>query len=310
IPRYHATRIVGNVLVTPAGNGASPIWFGGDQGLTPWYRKGVVDVVHNTFVIRSDQSQVWKLDLIRAASPAEAIDARGNVIAVIPDQAGGNAPELGLVGSDNRIALGRNRVPAALRLTTADDGVFRGAATGVEWLIRERAADPGFVSAMTGDYRLGAGSVSIDAGPRLPDRLGAAVLASQFRSPVGGSFRSVRGTAPDLGAFEFGAPAGRASTTVAMAPPTGLRVRVVPGSTTVILDWIDRSKDESLFVVERSWTGRTWQVIATAAANTTSFVDTSARPGRTSVYRIRAVDTTADPARWSAPSSAVRVRLP
>ena len=309
LPRYHATRIVGNVLVAPAGNGASPIWFGGDQGSSPWYRKGVVDVTHNTFVIRSDQSQVWKIDVVRAASPGEAIDARGNVIAVIPDRADGVAPEIGLVGGSDRVAFGRNLVPAGWRMTTADDGVFSGVATGAGQLIVGAAPDPGFVAATAGDYRLAASSVCIDAGGRLPARLGATPLADQYRSPAGRSPRVARGAGADLGAFEFGAPVGPVLPPAVPPAPTNLRA-VATGRSAVGLAWADRATTETRFVIERSWAGRPWQVVGTAPANATTFTDATVRSGRVYAWRVRAVDASVAPARASAPSTVVRLRIP
>lgn len=309
LPRYHATRIVGNVLVTPAGNGASPIWFGGDQGSSPWYRKGVVDVTHNTFVIRSDKSQVWKIDVVRAASPGEAIDARGNVIAVLPERAGGVAPEIGLVGGSDRVAFGRNLVPAGWRMTTADDGIFRGVATGTGQLIVGTAPDPGFVAATAGDYRLAASSVCIDAGGRLPARLGATPLADQYRAPSGRSPRVAGGTGPDLGAFEFGAPVGPVSPPAVPSPPARVRA-VAAGRFAVVLTWTDRATTETRFVIERSWAGRPWQIVGTARADATTFTDTTVRSGRAYAWRVRAVDASVAPARASAPSTVVRLRIP
>ncbi|MFM8892615.1 MAG: right-handed parallel beta-helix repeat-containing protein, partial [Planctomycetia bacterium] len=191
LPRYHRMIVEGNTLVAPPGVGASLIWVGGDQGLTPWYRKGVVRVFHNTLVARSDRSQVWKIIAIEAASGAEAIDARNNVLAAFPATVGGVRPEFGLVGRDNRVALGRNWVTPGWVPTTYGDGTFTGRITGAANLVGGPANDPGFVDAAAGDYRLAAGSPCIDGAGGLPASLAAYPVTSQFKSPHGAAARPV-----------------------------------------------------------------------------------------------------------------------
>ena len=309
LPRYRATRVVGNVLVARPGDAASPIWVGGDQGLSPWYRKGVVDIAHNTIVVRSDRSQVWKIDLVRAASPGEALDLRNNLFAVIPDRAGTLPPEVGLVGGTDRVSFGRNWVTPGWRMTTAGDGVFRGEATGAGMLVTGTAADPGFVAAKGGDYRLASGSACVDAAGRLPDRLGIAAPGGQFRTPaVVPTPRVTTGRAPDLGALEVGAPAGSVPPAGAPPPPVTLRA-ALSGPGAVTLTWADRPTSATVFVIERSWAGRTWEILGTVPATARTFVDAQARAGRAYVYRVRAVDASLLPSRSSLPSAPVRVRV-
>jgi hypothetical protein len=315
LPRYHRTVVEGNTLVAPPGNGASPIWFGGDQGLTPWYRKGVLYAVHNTIVARSDQSQVWKLMALEAASGGEAIDARNNIIAAIPATAGGTRPDFGLVGRDNRVSFGRNWVTPGWRMTTFGDYTFTGQANGTSNLIGGQDHTPGFVDVAAGDYRLTAGSACIDAADRLPGSLADFPVSSQFQHPLGGVGRPVQGLAPDLGSFEVGVAGGPVP---APAPPPAPKPLVAPAhlralataTTRVRLTWTDRSWNETGFVVQRWQAGGTWRTIATVAANATSFIDATAAPGRSYAYRVRAIDTSSASPRLSAATAFVWVRTP
>lgn len=317
LPRYHTMIVEGNTLVSPPGNGASLIWVGGDQGLTPWYRKGVVRVFHNTLVARSDRSQVWKIIAIEAASGAEAIDARNNILAALPATDGGVRPEFGLVGRDNRAALGRNWVTPGWVPTTYGDGTFTGRITGTENLVGGPANDPGFAAAAVGDYRLAAGSPCIDAAVALPASLAAHPVTSQFKSPHGAGARPLVGAAADLGSFEFGEvvtpppppPPPPPPAPLPLVAPVGLRASAA-APRRIQLAWVDRSTNESGFVVQRWEAGRPWTTVATTRPDATAYVDTTARPGRRYAYRIRALDASATAARLSAATAVVWVRTP
>ncbi len=315
LPRYHTTIVEGNTLVAPPGDGASLIWFGGDQGLTPWYRKGVLYAFNNTLVARSNQSQAWKIMAIEAASGGEAIDARNNIMAAIPATPGGTPPDFGLVGRDNRVSFGRNWVTPGWHLTTFGDYTFTGRATGTANLFGGPANNPGFVDAAAGDYRLVAGSVCIDAAGRLPASVAATPLTSQFQSPRGGVARVVVGAAADLGSFEAGlvvvspVPPSPPPIPQPLLAPANLRV-VPAGATRVRLAWTDRSQNETGFVVERWEAGRPWTRVGRVAANATSFIDASAARGRRYAYRVRALDGALTPARLSSATAIVWVRTP
>lgn len=317
LPRYHTTIVEGNTLVAPPGDAASLILYGGDQGLTPWYRKGVLSVVHNTLVARSDQSQAWKITAIEAASGGEAIDARNNIMAAIPATAGGIRPDFGLIGRDNRASFGRNWVPAGWLVTTVGDYRFTGEAAGTANLISGPTNDPGFVDVASGDYRLAAGSTCIDAAGRLPGRLANDPVTSQFQRPVGGMARPVNGLAADLGSFEAAAAAPPSPPVTppvvpASLPPRGpasLRV-VALAPTRVRLTWSDRSSNETGFVVERWRAGGRWERVATTAVNAVSFTDTKATPGIRYAYRVRAMGGTSVTPSLSAGTAVVWVRTP
>jgi predicted phage tail protein len=69
--------------------------------------------------------------------------------------------------------------------------------------------------------------------------------------------------------------------------PTGLRATAVSRSR-IDLSWTDASTNETRFEIERSTAGRSFQLVATVAANSVFFADTGLRARTTYTYRIRA----------------------
>jgi len=63
--------------------------------------------------------------------------------------------------------------------------------------------------------------------------------------------------------------------------------------TSVTLAWSDQAWDETGYQVERSIDGTNWTTLATTAPNAASFTDTTATPGATFSYRLRAANATA-----------------
>lgn len=303
LPRYRTTIVQGNTLVAPPGNGASLIWFGGDQGLSPWYRKGVLYVHSNTFIARSDQSQNYKSMAIQASTGAEALDVRDNILAAIPDTPGAAHAAWGLVGADNNVAFGRNWVTPGWHMTTSADFTFRGRAAGVVNLIVGASADPGFIDLAGADYRLAGGSVCIDAAGRPAGTLQAYPLATEFRLPAGFTMREVRGAAADLGSFEAG------GSPLPLVAPTRLLVTTLSQGR-LALSWQDESGNETGFVVERRRAAGDWRPVVTVGANVTRFVDGGLRSNTAYSYRVRAIDTALPEVRISAATPTVTIRTP
>jgi large repetitive protein len=69
--------------------------------------------------------------------------------------------------------------------------------------------------------------------------------------------------------------------------PTGSRATAISRSR-IDLSWSDTSANETRFEIERSTTGRPFELVATVGANSVSFVDTGLRARTTYTYRIRA----------------------
>lgn len=75
---------------------------------------------------------------------------------------------------------------------------------------------------------------------------------------------------------------------------------------TINLSWTDTSNNETGFRVQRSLNASTWSPLATVAANTTSYPDTSATPGTPYYYRVIAYNSVGD----STPSNTASATLP
>lgn len=96
--------------------------------------------------------------------------------------------------------------------------------------------------------------------------------------------RTLRETAATVASFMPTAP-----TTAPAAPSTPVATATSP--TSVGLSWTDNASNEQSYTVERSSDGNTFAPIASLAANTASYADTSAAAATTYWYRIAAVNT-------------------
>jgi hypothetical protein len=111
------------------------------------------------------------------------------------------------------------------------------------------------------------------------------------------------GAAPDIGAYEFGAPAwqaGATRTTAGDLAPTALTVVGQPDGQ-ARLNWVDNATGERGYFVERTSNFFSWQVVATLGPDATTHLDTPPAGG-TWHYRVRTRD--------SASSEAVTVIFP
>ncbi|MBN1674458.1 MAG: fibronectin type III domain-containing protein, partial [Kiritimatiellae bacterium] len=143
-----------------------------------------------------------------------------------------------------------------------------------------QVADPKFVNAGSGDFRLQAGSPAIDYG-----------------LTIAGVTDGYAGTAPDAGAYEYGGPAWTAGV------PAPLDLTATPVAPAGIeLAWIDNFPDEGGFVIERRRSGTDgWDRLAVAGplpANSTRHTDTGLLPGTKYYYKVKAVTHGAESA-WS-----------
>jgi titin len=86
------------------------------------------------------------------------------------------------------------------------------------------------------------------------------------------------------------------------AAPSGLTATAL-SQTSVRLDWVDNSTNETGFKIERSLNGAVFDVTIPADANEITYTDTGLTPNATYYYRVRATNTGGD----SAPSSTVSV---
>jgi hypothetical protein len=193
--------IYGNTLVTPPGNASTPILYGGDQGLDPFYRKGNLYLYNNTLVVRSTQAQVYKINAVELSSPGESLDARNNIFTALPATSGA-PPIYGLLPGDGMAYFGRNWVMDDYELTS-DNAGFTGHAAGVGNLLVGSTNNPGFANPAGGDYRLTAGSACIDAASRMAGTTLDFLVDWEYLDPHTGRRRFIHGNAADIGAFEF-----------------------------------------------------------------------------------------------------------
>ncbi len=75
------------------------------------------------------------------------------------------------------------------------------------------------------------------------------------------------------------------------------------------LTWLDRSKNEDGFEIQRRTSGGAYTTIATTGPNTTSFNDTPLEPSTTYTYRVRAFNGNGD-SRWTKEASATTKPAP
>lgn len=204
-PNYHKTFVYGNILVAPPSSGGSSlIWYGGDQGLDPFNRKGVLYLYGNTLIARSDQADVYKINAVDLSTSGETLDARNNIFVAIPNSSGSTHSDLGLLGNSNNNAyFGTNWVIPTYYLTTFNDYTFSGHVAGLANFLEGTSDDPGFVNLAGGDYHLSAGSVAIDAAGRLAGFAAQLPIDQEYLAPSQSQSRPVIGAASDLGAYEY-----------------------------------------------------------------------------------------------------------
>ena len=228
LPEYHTTLVYGNFLVAPPGDSSSIVLYGGDLGLTPYYRKGTLYFYSNTLVARSDQSSAYYVVAMQLASPGESLDARNNIFAAIPNTTGATPAFLYLLSTAGMAYYGVNWVTPGYWLGGWES---TSVAAGLGNLLVGASINPGFVNLAGGDYHLAAGSPCIDAaGAVLPGTTDEDPDDQEFIFPHGGQARPVVGSAPDLGAFEYGTPVSQPGITV--TPQLGLVTTQAGGTAT------------------------------------------------------------------------------
>ncbi|MBP3960474.1 FG-GAP repeat protein [Gemmata sp. G18] len=215
LAKYHQAFVYGNTLVAPPGNAASIVYYGGDGGLTPLYRKGVLSLYNNTLVTRSDLSQVYKIIAVKLATNGETVDARNNIFATVPSTPGAKSPYFNLVTENNNAYFGRNWVPSNYALSFL---TFSGHASGTQNLIVGSSGDPGFVSPGNGDYHLKATSTAIDTSGQMAGGASAHPVDREYLDPRTSRPRLVAGKALDLGAFEYSGSVTSGGTVVENVP--------------------------------------------------------------------------------------------
>ncbi len=198
---YRRTYVYGNVLIEPDAAGNRQIaHYGGDNGTTSKYRKGVLFFYNNTLVsYRADRTTLFRL-----STNEERADVRNNVFYVT---AGGNTlsllDETGVVDlSHNWFKAGRVATFGTLAGVITDDG------TSVV------TSAPGFKGEAAQDFGLASASPNVNAGTVLAaDPLPEPTVSREYVKHQAGTVRANDGVL-DIGAFEMedGQPADLALT--------------------------------------------------------------------------------------------------
>ena len=156
-PSYRETRVYGNVLIEPPGDGNSQIvHYGGDSGKLDWYRKGTLYFFHNTVVsTRTDRTTLFRL-----STNDESCDARNNVFYTV-----GSGATLSVLNAAGEIALSHNWIKPGWREAFTDlEGHI-----GKDGMVESDA--PGFRDEGGQDYRPGAKSAMRMRGAEVPLKL-------------------------------------------------------------------------------------------------------------------------------------------
>ena len=202
---FSDTFVYGNVLISGPGPQTYVVHYGGDNGRTSTYRKGVLHFYHNTVSVIANQTGPggrWRTVLLRLETDDETADARNNILHVRPATAGVAPTEVSLLNIAGLAVLGMNWItPGWLPTRTGVRPTGRIEERGR--LLGDDRNDPGFVDAQAGDYRLKGASNCLDcAGPLDSSATATHPLLDQFAPPRGRAPRVRVGVAPDLGAFE------------------------------------------------------------------------------------------------------------
>jgi hypothetical protein len=226
---FHQTYVYGNVFINgPGAQGATYlVHYGGDDSVYANYRKGTLYFYNNTVVNQADQTGAgarWRTILLQLDTNDESADVRNNILFNEAATPGATATELDLMNTAGNADFGVNWVSPDWQPYRS--GLpFTGTISGTSNFLVDPANDPGFVNLADGDVRLVSGSAAVDAGEALTTDY---PVDRQYLDPQSGTDRPVVGSAPDLGAFEWGTPSGTALrlTTDAAAVTAGGSVAV------------------------------------------------------------------------------------
>ena len=110
------------------------------------------------------------------------------------------------------------------------------------------------------------------------------------RFRLGATTGTVNVVVDDIRLDAFAMPPASGQAPSAPAAPTGLTADAI-SPTRIDLAWADNATDETGYSVERSASGGAFAVVASPAANATSFSDTTVLGNTAYTYRVRAVNT-------------------
>jgi hypothetical protein len=173
----------------------------------------------------------------------------------------------------------------AFGVTVTARDAYGNVAAGYAGTVHFSSSDPAAV--LPADYTFGSGDQ------------GAHTFTAGVTLKTGGT-QTV--TAADTGTSSITGSSSVAVTGAAVAAPTNLTATAL-SSSKISLSWADNSNNETAFLIERSLNGVAWSQVATVAANTTAYTDSSLSARTRYYYRVRAVNANTNPATYSAYSN-------
>jgi hypothetical protein len=194
---YDHAWVYGNLIVSdhdrPAVSSSLLIHWGGDND-PRYFRKGTLYFYNNTVVTRASQAQAYYLCIFDMPTPTQRVEASANVF---------------VHSGTGRLNLGYKSGAIVLRDTNwLSRGWARAWTPEVTFDTTSGRVIDGTDPGLDADFVPRAGSVVLDKGtrspPAFPSPASGANLNPEFRfgAPAKLLNRPVRGTAPDLGAFE------------------------------------------------------------------------------------------------------------
>ncbi len=183
-PGYTNTWVYGNILVEPGNDGNSQIvHYGGDNGDTALYRKGMLHFFNNTVI----SARSGNTTLFRLSTADERCDARNNIVYV-----SGSGSTLAMIDSDGTLDLACNWFKTGW---VNCHGTLNGTVNNLGGNIT--GAAPGFVDYASQDFHLADSAACIGAGTAFP----APVLRQYLK--IRRSEPRPSDAAPDIGAYEW-----------------------------------------------------------------------------------------------------------
>lgn len=189
-PGYRKTYVYGNVLESVDANDPIPnlMNYGGDQGASWNYRKGILYFAYNTFILRQNTTGHGVIFQMKQGAVAETFDARNNVMLARADT--GTTQTTHFLQTDGAVYLGSNWASPSILAVYTTPG--NGSVSGMGNLVSAVGNEPGFLSRTTGDYRPAAsGQILLGATWALPGSFPASInleyvqhLQSQARAAL------------------------------------------------------------------------------------------------------------------------------
>jgi hypothetical protein len=173
-PGFRRTYVYGNVLLHGPLDGFSVVHYGGDNGDSALYRKGVLYFFNNTVVIRGEEKTRWNTALFRLETSDETADVRNNIVFRQ------GSTHLLLLDGPGRLRLGTNWVSEGFgQRLRPEPGMVP--ITGIERIVVGRGSP--FVNVDGVDLRVRPGSDAARPGDSLVPDVAAAYLPGQVYVP-------------------------------------------------------------------------------------------------------------------------------